>query len=476
MSDKKTIWNEFSSSMASVVICLATVLINTQVDDLSSHTTKYTCLALTQKVFANMRRIGKGFSSIETPLFATMLVQPQVVAEEEDEEDEVHAAPTPPSPTHEPTPPLQELITSRPPAQYTCTTLSHKVAALEQDKVAQALEILKLKRRVKKLEKQRRSKSSGLKGLRKVGAKLQGRLGEKHEVNAAAKEVNAAEPIMDKRLHDEEVEQAAAREKQEQDDFKKAQELQQQYDQKQENIDWNVMVEQMQEKHLDNIRKYQSLKRKPTSVAQAKKNMTVRPSFEREYNKVQTILKPDRDEELAKKREDVKNMLQIVPVAELKVEALQVRVGGITQAYRSFEDMLKDFDREDLDALWRLTKEKFSTAMPIEDKEKALLIELKRVYEPNAADVFWKLPGNMHDPLTWKLYTNCRVHQVSSTRRYEIFMFTEKDYPLTNVVLLLMLSTQIQVYEDCEMAMDLVMKIFMEANRPKSRRSLDTSS
>nr|GEX87022.1 copia protein [Tanacetum cinerariifolium] len=51
----------------------------------------------------------------------------------------------------------------------TCTTLSHKVAALEQDKVAQALEILKLKRRVKKLEKQKRSKSSSLKRSRKVG-------------------------------------------------------------------------------------------------------------------------------------------------------------------------------------------------------------------------------------------------------------------------------------------------------------------
>nr|GFC81651.1 hypothetical protein [Tanacetum cinerariifolium] len=63
--------------------------------------------------------------------------------------------------------------------------------------------------------------------------------------------------------------------------------------------------------------------------------------------------------------------------AELKVEALQVkypiidwenyfegsrtywkiiRVGSITQAYRSFEDMLKDFDRKDLDALWRIKK------------------------------------------------------------------------------------------------------------------------
>nr|GFA21949.1 putative reverse transcriptase domain-containing protein [Tanacetum cinerariifolium] len=52
----------------------------------------------------------------------------------------------------------------------------------------------------------------------------------------------------------------------------------------------------------------------------------------------------------------------------------------------------------------------------------------------------------------------------------------QKDYPLTDVVLLLMLSAKLQVDEDCEMARDLVMKIFMEANKPKSKRSLDTSS
>nr|GEY56366.1 hypothetical protein [Tanacetum cinerariifolium] len=34
--------------------------------------------------------------------------------------------------------------------------------------------------------------------------------------------------------------------------------------------------------------------------------------------------------------------------------------------------MLKGFDREDLDALWRLVKEKFSTTIPMVDKEKAL--------------------------------------------------------------------------------------------------------
>nr|GEW31213.1 hypothetical protein [Tanacetum cinerariifolium] len=87
------------------------VLINNQVDDLSSHTTKYTSPALTEKVFANMRRTGKGILGLETPLFATILVQPQAAAEEEDEEDEVPAAPTPPSPI---TIPPQEPITAPP--------------------------------------------------------------------------------------------------------------------------------------------------------------------------------------------------------------------------------------------------------------------------------------------------------------------------------------------------------------------------
>nr|GEX61451.1 zinc finger, CCHC-type, retrotransposon Gag domain protein [Tanacetum cinerariifolium] len=51
----------------------------------------------------------------------------------------------------------------------TCATLTQKVANLEEEKIAQALEITKLKQRVKKLEKKRKFKSSGLKRLKKVG-------------------------------------------------------------------------------------------------------------------------------------------------------------------------------------------------------------------------------------------------------------------------------------------------------------------
>nr|GEV74106.1 hypothetical protein [Tanacetum cinerariifolium] len=81
MSTKRTSWNEFSSSMASAIICLST-------GDLLTHTTKYTSLALTQKVFANMKRVGKGFSRVETPLFEGILVG-QDTKEEGDKDEHV---------------------------------------------------------------------------------------------------------------------------------------------------------------------------------------------------------------------------------------------------------------------------------------------------------------------------------------------------------------------------------------------------
>nr|GEV22431.1 uncharacterized mitochondrial protein AtMg00810-like [Tanacetum cinerariifolium] len=62
LSAKRTSWNEFSSTMTSAIICLST-------GDLSTPSIKYISLALSQKVFANMRRVGKGCLGVETPLF-----------------------------------------------------------------------------------------------------------------------------------------------------------------------------------------------------------------------------------------------------------------------------------------------------------------------------------------------------------------------------------------------------------------------
>nr|GFC66054.1 hypothetical protein [Tanacetum cinerariifolium] len=57
------------------------VISENQVGDLSTHTTRFISLALTQKVFANIRRVGKGFLGLETTLFAGMLADRQPAEE-----------------------------------------------------------------------------------------------------------------------------------------------------------------------------------------------------------------------------------------------------------------------------------------------------------------------------------------------------------------------------------------------------------
>ncbi|GKD44989.1 hypothetical protein Tco_1269634 [Tanacetum coccineum] len=109
LSAKTTAWNEFSSTMAFVVICLATnqkfnfskyifdnmvknleggvkflmyprfvqVFLDKQVEGMSKHKELYVTPSHTKKVFANMKRQGKDFSGKDTPLFLTMTIQAQ---------------------------------------------------------------------------------------------------------------------------------------------------------------------------------------------------------------------------------------------------------------------------------------------------------------------------------------------------------------------------------------------------------------
>nr|GEV67082.1 hypothetical protein [Tanacetum cinerariifolium] len=448
VSIMRTAWNEFSCSMASSVICLATCR--------KFNFSKY--------IFDSM-------------------------AAEEREEVKVPNAPTPPSTTSAPSPLLQDPTptphatppASPPQEQPTTTsessmsllnilmetraTLSNKVAELEQDKHTQALEILKLKKRA--IDADEDITLVDVETQVDMDDELQGRINQ--DVSAATKDVSAAEPnvfdnedvtmtmaqtlikmkaekakLLDeqiaKMLHDEEVKKAAARDKQEKDDLERAQVLQKQYDDKEENIDWNAVAEKIKEKHLENIRKYQSLKRKPVSIAQARKNMII-------Y---------------------LKNM------AGYKMEHFR----GMNYDKVMYPIIDWEIQSEGSRTYWkiiRVVKEKFSSAVPNVDKEKALWVKLKRLFKPDADDVLWKLQRYMHYPITWKLYTNCGVHQVSSTtRRHDMFMLTEKYCPLSNGVMTLMLNAKLQVEEDSEMARDLVMKIFIEANKPKSK-SLDTS-
>nr|GEV34648.1 putative ribonuclease H-like domain-containing protein [Tanacetum cinerariifolium] len=210
-------------SLVPLWLQLSSAFLQAQVGDLSPHTTKYSSPALTQKVFANMRRVGKGFSGVNASLFEGMIMAHQVdKSVVEVNVDDVPAVgvtnegaadviltdvdepfiPSPP-PTTQPPPPSQDvpstsqvqltpppsLIVQLPSRQQqpqpsqdaefsmgllhnlldTCTTLTRRVENLEQDKITQALEITKLKQRVKTLERRNKLKVSKLRRLKKVG-------------------------------------------------------------------------------------------------------------------------------------------------------------------------------------------------------------------------------------------------------------------------------------------------------------------
>nr|GEU77540.1 hypothetical protein [Tanacetum cinerariifolium] len=145
------------------------------------------------------------------------------------------------------------------------------------------------------------------KGLRETNLVVQWRLqlsalqqGRKDDDNAAIKEVSVDEPTMfddeemAKRLHDEEIEQVAAREKQEKDDLEKDKVLQKQY-------------------------KMEHFKGMTYDKESFKKLKAVKVLGSHSTQDTLT----DDPKEMSK--EDVKNMLEIVPVSEFKVEALQVK-------------------------------------------------------------------------------------------------------------------------------------------------------
>ncbi|GJX88651.1 hypothetical protein Tco_0340665 [Tanacetum coccineum] len=111
LSSKKTAWEQFSSNIATAIICLATnrtfnfskLIFDAMVKNLDSktkflmyprfiqiflnkhkrlllpHKRLYIAPTLTQKLFSNMKRASKGYTRVDTPLFQTMLVQGQIL-------------------------------------------------------------------------------------------------------------------------------------------------------------------------------------------------------------------------------------------------------------------------------------------------------------------------------------------------------------------------------------------------------------
>ncbi|GJT79301.1 hypothetical protein Tco_1053643 [Tanacetum coccineum] len=153
---KSTAWNEFSSSMASLIICLPT----NQKFNLSMY------------IFdAMVKHLDEGVKfSIIIPLFDTMMVQvsEEVGLEAEVPQDETEHEESVPTPSNDPQPSGEDSMQLTD-LMVLCTKLQTQVLDLEKAKDAQAKEIAALKKRIQRLERKKMSRPTGLKRLKKVG-------------------------------------------------------------------------------------------------------------------------------------------------------------------------------------------------------------------------------------------------------------------------------------------------------------------
>nr|GEX21059.1 hypothetical protein [Tanacetum cinerariifolium] len=540
-----------------------------------------------------MRRVGKGFSGVDTLLFEGMLV-PQVQDDIDVADDIVNvvdvaaadAEPTPPSPTPAITPPPpQPKVSSTPPLSphqspiahpsspppqqpsqplhttyismdllntllETCTTLTRRVENLEQDKIAQALKITKLKQRVRSLEQKRKGCIQTGGGeiakldadeddtLEEVAAEVpkdaevQGRLEESQaqvyhlDLEHADKVLTTLSVVVYSKPKSKDkgkgilVEEPKPLKKQAQieQDEAYARELEAELN---ANINWNEVIEQVKrkEKQDNAVLRYEALKRKPQTKAQARKNMMVylkniarlkmdffkgmsyddiRPIFEKHFNSIVAFLEK-REEELeeeaskqskrksksseekvAKKQkldeevDELKAYLQIVPNDEndvyteatplaLKVPVVDYQIH--TKHNKPFYKIIR------ADGTHQLFLSFISLLRNFDREDLEMLWQI-----PNVEAHVWKSQRGSYGLAkveSWKLLESCGVHIITFTTT-QMILLVERRYPLTRFTLDQMLNNvRLEVEEESEVSLELLRFIIMENIPPPNNNPND---
>nr|GEV77700.1 hypothetical protein [Tanacetum cinerariifolium] len=545
------------------------------------------------KAFFSSQRVGKGCSGVETPLFKGMLIarEPEnqgTIEEQGDEEEQGTSAEEPitaadvqsPLPQHQSPPPTQPHGAHFPmsllqEALDTCATLARRVEHLEHDKLAQDLEILKLKSRVKKLEWANKVKTMKLRRLRKVGTSQriessadtiiedvsnQGRMTEESNKDEGAKVVNEQEKTKEVRvnaadaqvegrqagiyhidmdhaakvlsMHEDEpkiqeaaevvttaklitevvaavsgtvsaaavvpapvtaatvtpalvkvadkgkgilIEESKPMKKKQQVELDEAftRKLQEEFNQ---DIDWETAIESCKTKSQRETF-YSKIPRmsyddiRPISEAKFNANLEFllksKEHIEEEESRAIALINETLAQKAAKRRRMNKKLKMKVPVVDYQIIHVDnkprykiIRANDTHQLYRSFTTMLNFFDREDLDTLWNIVKERFSTSKPNNFSNEYLLSTLKTMFgRPDGQDNVWRNQSTVHGQALvkrWKLLTSCRVHIISFNTT-QIILLVERRYPLTKFTLEQMLNViRLQVQEQSEMYLELI--------------------
>ncbi|GKA24625.1 hypothetical protein Tco_0710658 [Tanacetum coccineum] len=431
-----------------------------------------------------------------------------------------------------------------------CTKLSDRVLDLENVKDAQALEIKKLKKRVKKLERKNKSRTpqpkrrvykprveSSEESLGEKDASKQGRNSDNtEELNVAEDEhmFDLSDLAGTKVVLEEEpielVEDKAQRLQAELDVTERLQAEEREQILVEEQARMLMELIATRKKFFAAKRTEQQRNKPPTKAEQRKKICTymkhiggykdkdfndksfdaIKQMFDKAYKQVNDFVPMDTEssekkvdssrkkakssnkrtrgvlgEESVKRQKveddaekaELKACLEIVsnddsvvnieslatkyPIVDRKTHILAndiiyyqiIRADGSTKCYKVFSAMLDDFDRQYVLDLYRLVKERFETTS-LEGYDRLLWGDLITLFEPSEEDEIWKTQQE-YTFFSWKLYDSCGVHLLL-TDTVSIHMLVEKKYPLTQEMLLRMLSGRLEVDHECEMAFELL--------------------
>ncbi|GJZ00512.1 hypothetical protein Tco_0517941 [Tanacetum coccineum] len=404
------------------------VFLDQQVGDMSTHDKIYVTPSHTNKVFGNMKRVGKGFFGNITTLFPTMMIQAH--------EEMGEGSENPIDPHHVVVP------SAKKPWGIPLLKL---VLALETTKTNQALEIDSLKRRVKNLEKKDNKRIHKLKRLYKVGlsdkvvssddeglgeedASKQGRkihdIDSNEDITLAGTHFDANTDMFG--VHDldgdevfiENVDALAIKKVEQSEKVIETEVAAAKnakgivfHDQEQAPTPTPIVSSQQPSQvKVQDKGKGKMVEEEPVKKFTKKDQLRLDKelAFKLQAEEEEESLKRAGDEleqEKAKKQKidgdqeevEMKNLIEIVPgeeevavdaitlatkppsiidwkiVKEGKISFFQIiRADGSSKRYSSFIQMLRDFDREDLETLWILVKAKHGSTRPEEGYERVI--------------------------------------------------------------------------------------------------------
>nr|GEX38273.1 hypothetical protein [Tanacetum cinerariifolium] len=106
-----------------------------------------------------------------------------------------------------------------------------------------------------------------------------------------------------------------------------------------------------------------------------------------------------------------------------------IKANGNSQNYLTFGSMFKNFNKEDLEVLRSIVKERFKKTKLVDDMDNLLFLTLKTMFEHHVEDIIWKYQQGAVYP-----FTNSILHQLWTDVRLKVDYEVEIAYDLLRLI------------------------------------------